>query len=75
VKGVMASWNRVPQKAVITQTPHPLHLMIIMARIKTVTISLNTPHISNIRDTKKTIGPTTLYRGKKLAPTISMMEL
>ncbi len=43
LKGEMASWKRVPHKAVITQIPHPLHLTITIIRIKTVTISLNAP--------------------------------
>jgi hypothetical protein len=74
VKGVMANWKRVPQNAVITEMPHPLHLTIIIARIRTVTISLKTTQTSNMRETKNTIGPTTLYRGKKLAPTMSIMD-
>ncbi len=74
VKGVMASWKRVPQKAVITQMPHPLHLAIIIAQIRTVTTSLKIPQTSSMRETKNTIGPTTLYSGKKLSPTISIMD-
>jgi hypothetical protein len=70
----MASWNRVPHKAVITQIPHPLHLTITIIRIKTVTISLNAPQTSKMSDRKKIIGLTTLYNGKKLAPTMSMRD-
>jgi hypothetical protein len=43
LKGKMASWNRVPHKAVITQISHPMHLTITIIRIKMVTISLNAP--------------------------------
>ncbi len=70
----MASWKRVPHKAVITHNPHPLYLTITITRIKMVTISLNVPQTSNISERKKIMGPTTLYKGKKLAPTISMRE-
>jgi hypothetical protein len=40
----------------------------------TVTISLKAPHTSSISDKKKIIGPTTLYKGKKLAPTMSIRD-
>ncbi len=43
LKGEMASWKRVPHKAVITHNPHPLYLTITITRIKMVTISLNVP--------------------------------
>jgi hypothetical protein len=33
-----------------------------------VTINLNAPQTSSMSDRKKIIGPTTLYKGKKLAP-------
>jgi hypothetical protein len=74
LKGEMASWNRVPHKAVITQIPHPLHLTITITRIKTVIISLKAPQTSSMSERKKIIGPTTPYNGKKLVPTISMRD-
>jgi hypothetical protein len=74
LKGEIASWNRVPHKAVSTQIPHPLHLTIIITLSKTVTINRNPPHTNSISDRKKIIGPTTLYSGKKLAPIMSISD-
>jgi hypothetical protein len=74
LKGDMASWNRVPHKAVITHSQHPLYLTIRITRIKMVTFSLNAPQTNNISDRKKIMGPITLYKGKKLDPTMSMRE-
>jgi hypothetical protein len=74
LKGEMASWNRVPHKAVITHNPHPLYLTITITRIRMVISSLSVPQTSNKSDRKKIMGPTTLYKGKKLAPTMSMRD-
>jgi hypothetical protein len=74
LKGEMASWNWVPHNAVITHNPHPLYLTITIIQIKMVIIHLNAPQTSNISDKKKIMGPTTLYKGKKLAPTMSMRD-
>jgi hypothetical protein len=74
LNGEIASWNRVPQSAVSTHSPHPLHLTITITHARTVTISLNPPQTNRNRDTKKIMGPITLYKGKKLAPTISISE-
>ncbi len=70
----MASWNRVPHMAVSTHKPHPLYLIIIITRIRMVTVSLNVPHTSSNSDMKKIIGPITLYNGKKFEPTMSMRD-
>jgi hypothetical protein len=74
LNGEIASWNRVPHSAVSTHSPHPLHLTITITLARTVTTSLNPPQTSRKRDTKKIMGPITLYSGKKLAPTISINE-
>ncbi len=60
LKGEIANWNRVPQKAVSTHMPHPLHLTIIITLRRTVMINRSPPHTSNRSDKKKIIGPTTL---------------
>jgi hypothetical protein len=39
-----------------------------------VIINLSAPQTSNISDKKKIIGLTTLYKGKKFAPTMSMRD-
>jgi hypothetical protein len=74
LNGEIANWNRVPHSAVSTHSPHPLHLTITITLARTVTISLNPPQTSRNRDTKKIIGPMTLYKGKKFAPTISIVN-
>jgi hypothetical protein len=74
LKGEIASWNKVPHRAGNTQIPHPLHLTITTTLTKTVTISRSPPYTSNISDRKNIIGPTTLYNGKKLAPTMSIKD-
>jgi hypothetical protein len=45
-----------------------------ITRIRIVIISRNAPQTSNISERKKIIGPITLYKGKKLDPTISMRD-
>ncbi len=60
LKGEMASWNRVPQKAVSIQIPHPLYLTTTITRTRTVTVNLRAPQTSSISDRKNIIGPTTL---------------
>jgi hypothetical protein len=74
LNGDTASWNRVPHTAVRTHNPHPLYLTITITRIKIVAMSRNAPQTSSIKERKKIIGPITLYRGKKLVPTISMRD-
>ncbi len=74
VKGDTASWNRVPHTAVRTHNPHPLYLTITITRIRIVTISRNAPQTNSISERKKIIGPITLYKGKKLDPTMSMRD-
>ncbi len=70
----IASWNKVPHRAVSTHNPHPLHLTIPIILTRIVITSLNSPHTSSISDRKKIMGPTTLYSGKKLAPTMSIRD-
>jgi hypothetical protein len=74
VKGDTASWNRVPHTAVKTHNPQPLYLTITITQIRIVIISLNAPQTNNISERKKIMGPITLYKGKKLDPTMSMRD-
>jgi hypothetical protein len=64
LNGDIASWNKVPHRAINTHNPHPMHLTITTILTKIVTISRSPPHTSNTSDKKKIIGPTTLYNGK-----------
>ncbi len=68
LKGEIASWNKVPHRAVNTQIQHPLHLTITTTLTRTVTISHRPPQTSSISDRKKIIGPTTCTTGKNWHP-------